>query len=162
MPAATSIRRTASVARKEFLHMLRDPGTLFFALAIPVIELFMLGYAIDTNVKFVRTVVLDQANTWDSKRLLEAFENSKDFSVVARVYTDEELSRTIVAGKARVGIKIPEDYSRRLEARQTAQVLVLVDAGFTDRDLGLEGGDVRPAEANLEDVFVTLARAEGG
>ncbi len=59
MSLSTSLRRTVSVARKEFLHMLRDPGTLFFALAIPVVELIMLGFAIDTNVRHVRTVVYD-------------------------------------------------------------------------------------------------------
>lgn len=124
---AFSFQRLYSVARKEFIHILRDPATLFFALFIPVLELFMLGYAIDTNVRDIRTVILDQANTRDSERLLRAFETSKDFKIVARVYTDAELSRMIVAGQARVGIKIPEDFSRRLEARQTANVLVLVD-----------------------------------
>ena len=125
--AATSLRRTVSVARKEFLHMLRDPGTLFFALAIPVLELFMLGYAIDTNVKHVRTVVYDACRTQESRALLAAFENSDHFDVVAMVDNDDELPKRIVAGSAHVGIKIPEDYSRRLAAGQTAQVLVLVD-----------------------------------
>ena len=48
-----SFQRTYSVARKEFLHIIRDPATLFFALFIPVLELFMLGYAIDTNVRHI-------------------------------------------------------------------------------------------------------------
>jgi len=125
---ATTFRRTSSVARKEFLHMLRDPGTMFFALAIPVLELFMLGYAIDTNVRHIRTVVYDAANTQESRALLQAFENSDDFDVLPRmVFTDADLQHAIVAGKAHVAIKIPEDYSRRLDAGQTAQVLVLVD-----------------------------------
>src|SRR6516162_370548 len=127
MNQSFSVQRTYSVARKESLHILRDPGTLFFALFIPVLELFMRGYAIDTNVRFVRTVVCDMAHTQESERLLWAFENSKDFKVVAHVYSDAEMSRMIVAGRARVGIKIPEDYSRRLEAGQTAQLLVIVD-----------------------------------
>jgi ABC-2 type transport system permease protein len=122
-----SLQRTASVARKELLHIIRDPATLFFALFIPVLELFMLGYAIDTNVRNVRTVILDQCKTEESRRLLEAFENSHDFKIVAQVWSDEDLSRTIIAGRARVGIKIPENYSRQLEANQTAQILVLVD-----------------------------------
>ena len=70
-----SMQRTASVARKETLHILRDPSTLFFAFFIPVLELFMLGYAIDTNVRFVRTVVCDFADTKDSRNLIEAFAN---------------------------------------------------------------------------------------
>jgi ABC-2 type transport system permease protein len=127
MSAATSLRRTVSVARKEFLHMLRDPGTLFFALAIPVMELFMLGYAIDTNVRHIRTVVYDACQSQESRALLRAFENTDDFDVVELVYRDEDLNQRIVAGKAHVGIKIPEDYSRQLEGGQTAQVLILVD-----------------------------------
>src|SRR5689334_13778852 len=99
-----SLQRLFSVARKETLHIIRDPATLFFAFFIPVLELFMLGYAIDTNVRDVRTVVLDQANTQESERLIQAFENSKDLKVIARVYTDAALSQTIVAGRARVGI----------------------------------------------------------
>jgi ABC-2 type transport system permease protein len=116
-----------SVARKEFLHMLRDSGTLFFALAIPVMELFMLGYAIDTNVRHIRTVVYDACQTQESRELLRAFETTDDFDVVEMVYRDDDLSQRIVAGKAHVGIKIPEDFSRRLAAGETAQVLVLVD-----------------------------------
>jgi ABC-2 type transport system permease protein len=127
MQTTFSVQRTYAVARKEFLHILRDPATLFFALFIPVLELFMLGYAIDTNVRHIRTVVVDHCNTRESQRLIQAFENSQDFRVVARVFTDAEMGRMIVAGKARVGIKIPENYSRQLEARQTGQILVLVD-----------------------------------
>src|SRR5260370_19380156 len=121
MSAVTSLRRTGSVARKEFLHMLRDPGTLFFALAIPLVELFMLGYAIDTNVRHVRTVVYDACRTQESRALLRAFENSDDFDIIEQVDRDEDLSQRIVAGKAHVGIKVPEDYSRQLAAGRTAQ-----------------------------------------
>ncbi len=122
-----STQRTYSVARKEFLHIIRDPATLFFALFIPVLELFMLGYAIDTNVRNIRTVVYDAAGTKESERLLQAFENSKDFKIVKTVYRDQDLSEAIIAGQARVGIKIPPDFSRDLEARRTASILVLVD-----------------------------------
>src|SRR5947209_1983931 len=58
--SAISVRRTLSVARKEVLHMLRDPATLFFVVAIPLMQTFLLGYAIDTNVRHVPTAVVDQ------------------------------------------------------------------------------------------------------
>jgi len=122
-----SLLRTFSVARKELLHILRDPQTLFFTLFVPVLELFMLGYAINTNVRDVKTVVVDHAGTQESRRLLEQFENSKDFLIVHKVHSDREASQLIVAGKARVGIIIPANYSRRLEAGETATILVLVD-----------------------------------
>jgi ABC-2 type transport system permease protein len=122
-----SLQRTMSVARKEFLHIIRDPGTLFFSIFIPVIELFMLGYAIDTNVRHLRTVVCDWAKTKDSRRLLEEFENSQSMDVVHMAMSEKEVNQWIVAGKARVGIIIPQDFSRRIEARQPASFKVLVD-----------------------------------
>src|ERR1043165_9300658 len=122
-----SLQRTYAVARKEFLHIIRDPATLFFALFIPVLELFMLGYAIDTNVRHISTVVLNQCQSEESRRLIRAFENSQDFRVVKYVQTEEEMNWMIRAGKAKVGIKIPEDFSRQTELRRSAQILVLVD-----------------------------------
>ena len=127
MSNGLSLRRTTSVARKEVLHILRDPATLFFAMFLPIVEMLMLGYAIDTNVRNVRTAVLDQARTQESRALLRSFENSHDFEIVKEVFTDRALHDAIVAGQARVGIKIPEDYSRRLQAGEQAQLLVLVD-----------------------------------
>src|SRR6516164_11810272 len=111
--SSSSSRRLFSVARKELIHILRDPMTLFFTLVIPILELFMLGYALDTHVRHVRTVLLDQAGTQESRQLLQKFENSDDFTIVARVHSDEELPRAIVAGTAHVGVKIPSDYSQR-------------------------------------------------
>jgi ABC-2 type transport system permease protein len=127
MNATGSWQRFVSVARKELLHILRDPTTLFFTLFIPIVELFMLGYAINTNVRDIRTAVLDQAQTQESRTLLQRFVNTDDFLVFREVFSDSELSQAIVAGDARVGIKIPEDYSRRLLAGETAQILILVD-----------------------------------
>src|SRR6266404_8282778 len=131
MPAAISAQRIISVARKEMLHILRDPAMLFFALFIPVLELFMLGYAIDTNVRNIRTVVLDQARTQESAQLIRAFKNTDDFDFIAEVSNDDELNRAIVAGQARVGIKIPQDYSRKLLAGESAQILILVDGSVS-------------------------------
>jgi ABC-2 type transport system permease protein len=148
--------RTFSVARKELLHILRDPQTLFFTLFVPVLELFMLGYAIDTNVRNVRTVIVDHAGTQESRQLIEKFEKSQDFRVVAQVFRDDEVSELIVAGKARVGIIIPENFSRRLEAGQTAQFLVDVDG--TESSIAAEAVNVSNAIALKE----SLERALGG
>jgi ABC-2 type transport system permease protein len=127
MAAKFSPQRVFSVARKEMLHILRDPTTLFFALFMPVMEMFLLGFAIDTNVRHIHTVVLDLDQKQESRTLLQKFENSEDFQIVEYVFSDQALNQAIIAGRARVGIKIPEDYSRRLEAGDTAQILVLVD-----------------------------------
>lgn len=151
-----SSRRLVSVARKEVIHIFRDPMTLFFTLVIPIIELFMLGYAIDTNVRHVRTVILDYAGTQESRQLLQKFENSEDFTIVARVFSDEELSQAIVSGRARMGIKIPSDYSQRLQAGQTAQLLILVDG--SESSVAAEAVNVGNAIALRE----SLERSLGG
>ncbi|MBX9679202.1 MAG: ABC transporter permease [Gemmataceae bacterium] len=153
-----SMQRTASVARKEMLHILRDPATLFFALFIPVLELFMLGYAIDTNVRNVRTVVCDWARTQESERLVRAFENSETFRVVEIVPTEEELHQRIVAGKARVGILIPADFSRKIEAREPASYLVLVDG--SESSIAGEALNVSNALALRDSLTRILTQSE--
>ena len=154
--SSDSLLRTFSLARKEVLHILRDPQTLFFTLFVPVMELFMLGYAIDTNVRNVRTVVVDRAGTQESRRLVEKFEKSQDFRVVAQALSDTEASRMIVAGQARIGIVIPENYSRKLESGDTAQILVLVDG--TESSIAAEAVNV----SNAITLRESLERALGG
>jgi ABC-2 type transport system permease protein len=115
------------VLRKEAIHIRRDPMALFFTVLIPLMQLFMIGYAINTNVRDIPTVVYDAAHTQESRRLLNRFVNSDDFKIVAYVDSEDELNREIISGRARAGLKIPPDYSRRLLAGETASVLVLVD-----------------------------------
>ncbi len=122
-----SWQRIRYIAYKEMLHILRDPQTLFFTLFIPIVELFLLGFAINTNVRDMRTVVVDFCNTQESRRLIDQFENSGDFKVVERHQSEQAAYASIVAGRAQVGIVIPEDFSRKIESQQTSPFAVLVD-----------------------------------
>ena len=96
-------QRIKYIAYKEMLHILRDPQTLFFTLFIPILEMFMLGFAINTNVRDMRTVIVDFCNTQQSQRLIEQFENSGDFKVVERHQLEQAAYDSIVAGRAQVG-----------------------------------------------------------
>jgi drug efflux transport system permease protein len=127
IPHSNPFTGLVPILRKEAIHIRRDPMALFFTVLIPMVQLFLIGYAINTNVRNIRTVIYDAAKTQESWRLLERFVNSDDFTIVKSVYSDAELNREIIAGRARVGIKIPADYSRQLLAGETAEVLVLVD-----------------------------------
>lgn len=142
------------MARKELVHLRRDPSTLFFALFIPVLELFMLGYAIDTNVRHVRTIILDQAGTQESRALIRAFETSEDFDVVEIARREAQLTEAIVDGRARVGIMIPEDYSRKLLSGETAQLLVIVDGSVSS--VAAEAVNVGNALALRESLKIVL------
>jgi len=115
------------VCRKEFLHIVRDPGTLFFALLIPMLQLFLFGFAIDTNVRQIPTVVLDESRTQESRRLLERFSSSDVFALKIYARSPEEMYAAIRSAKAGAGIRIPFDYARRIQDGTTASVLVLVD-----------------------------------
>jgi ABC-2 type transport system permease protein len=115
------------VCRKEFTHILRDPTTLFFALLIPVLELFLFGYAVDTNVRQIPTVIFDESHTQDSRSLIQSFAASDIFRISFYVQSEPDMYATMRSGKARVAIRIPYDYARNLQRGTTASVLVLVD-----------------------------------
>ena len=120
-------RGMVPVCRKEFLHIIRDPGTLFFALLIPMLQLFLFGFAVDTNVRQIPTVVLDESRTQESRRLLEAFAASDVFQLKIYAQSQDELYEAVRGGRARVGIRIAHDYARCLQDGTSAAVLVLVD-----------------------------------
>ena len=84
-------RGLVPVCRKEFLHIIRDPGTLFFALLIPMLQLFLFGFAVDTNIRQIPTVILDESNTQESRRLLQAFAGSDVFHLRLYVQSQEAL-----------------------------------------------------------------------
>src|SRR5215467_2035860 len=120
-------RGFGAVFYKETLHVRRDFGTLFFSLIIPLLQMLLLGYGIDTNIRQINTVVFNADGRRESRELLDRLKNSDTFHIARYVTSDREMNDMIVAGKARVGIKIPVDYSDRLLHQMSAQVLVLID-----------------------------------
>ncbi len=77
--------RTLTVARKELLHILRDRRALVVMFLIPVVQLFLLGYAATTDIRHLRTAVLDADRTAQSRDLIAAYRASNYFGVVATV-----------------------------------------------------------------------------
>lgn len=126
-PFGSVFRGFGAVFYKEVLHIRRDQMALFFALVMPLFQMFLLGFGIDTNVRQVRTVVFDENNHVESRELIDRLRNSDTFRVVASVHSDRDLNDAIVGGQAKVGVKIPWDYSDQLLRHGTAQVLVLID-----------------------------------
>lgn len=120
------MRGFVPVLKKEAVQMLRDRGTLRFAMLVPAFQLVLFGL-IDTNVTHVRTVVFDQSRTAESRSLVTDFTNTSYFDVVGYVPSHELLRDAIVSGRASVGVEIPPDFSRRRLNGQPADVLVLID-----------------------------------
>jgi ABC-2 type transport system permease protein len=120
--------------------MRRDSMAIMMALVVPIMEMIILGAAIDTNVRQVKTVVYDQSGVMDaggapgsapgssqSRALLDRFRNSDTYRIYKYVHSDEELNDEMMAGRAHVGIKIPLDFDRQLLRGENAEVMVMVD-----------------------------------
>src|SRR6266850_5400601 len=98
-------RGFGAVFYKETLHVRRDFGTLFFSLIIPLLQMLLLGYGIDTNIRQINTVVFNADGRRESRELLDRLKNSDTFHLVRYVDNDKDLNDAIIAGRARVGIK---------------------------------------------------------
>lgn len=119
--------RLLSLIRKEFIQISRDPRTLLLVIVIPVMQLFLLGYAATNDVRNVALVVLDQDKSPASRALLDAYRAADYFRLTYDVAAEEELQRLIDAGSARAGLIIPPDYERQLTAGGSAQVAFVLD-----------------------------------
>ncbi len=116
-----------AILLKELAHIRREPITLFFALVIPVFQLTIFGYAIQTTIDDIRTVVYNLDQREDSRELISAFVNSRKFKVVAEVHDQAAFDHALASGRAKVGVKIPPDYSDCLLRGRQAAVQVLID-----------------------------------
>lgn len=119
--------RVWAVARKESLHILRDPRSLGMAIAIPMLLLVLFGYALSLDVDNVPTVVWDRSQSPDSRELVSRLQGSRYFSVTDHVTSYAEIERAIDSGKALVALVIPEGFAGRIESGRSAPVQAIVD-----------------------------------
>jgi ABC-2 type transport system permease protein len=121
------MRRFRALIKKEMIHMLRDPRTLVFIFLMPIMQLVLLGFVNNTDIRNVPTVVFNQDNSRASRALLDSFNATGYFSFDYAVYSQVEVNDLIDSGKASVGIVIPPNYGSNLATGKTADVLVLLD-----------------------------------
>lgn len=118
--------RLSSIIRKEFIQIFRDPRTLVLIIVMPMLQLFLLGYAATTDVKNISLAVWDQSQSQPSRALLDAFRAANYFSIDYPVWSDEEYKELIEQGKIRAALIIPPDYEVRL-LEGNAQVSLVLD-----------------------------------
>ncbi len=119
--------RLLSIIRKEFIQIRRDPRTLALALGIPVMQLFLLGYAATNDVRNVPLAVYDQDHGPAARTLLDAFRAADYFRVAYDVDSEAQLRALMERGDARAGLIIPPDYTRQVQGFGTAQVAFILD-----------------------------------
>lgn len=120
------LQRIWAVLQKEFIQTLRDRGTLILMLSMPLLQLFMLGYAVDMNVEHIPTVVADQSLDAHSHAYVAAMVNTRYFDVIDYVANEAAVIQAIDSGRAQAGIVIPPGFAARVD-RGEAQVLFLID-----------------------------------
>ncbi|MGH9380099.1 MAG: ABC transporter permease [Thermoanaerobaculia bacterium] len=124
-----SLGRIRAVAVKELRQLRRDRLTLGMVVGIPILQLLLFGYAINTDVRHLRAAVADQAGSQASRWLVADAAASQVVDVVARVDTPEELEVLLRRGEVGVGILLPPDFDRRLRDPGRPAGQLLVDAG---------------------------------
>ncbi|MEZ4221124.1 MAG: ABC transporter permease [Polyangiaceae bacterium] len=119
--------RPLVIARKELLQLRRDRMTLAMMVVLPVMQLLLFGYAINTDVRHIPTIVYDQDRTAASRDLVRSLESTGFYDVLGDVRNYDEIERAVRSGRARVAIVIPTRYSSDLKLARPTQVQLIVD-----------------------------------
>lgn len=119
--------RTLTIAWKELLQLRRDRLTLAMMAVLPVVQLMLFGYAINTDVRHIPTVVYDQDRTAQSRDLVRSLEATGFYDVHGQVRSYAEMENVLRAGHAKVGVVIPSRYSSDLQVRRPTEVQLVVD-----------------------------------
>jgi len=144
------MRRTWAVARKEFLHILRDPRTLILAILQPLVMVLLYGYAIDMDIKRLRVGILDQDHTQQSADFVRRMTSSHFILDAGRVASREEIDTDFRRSKYHAVLVIPYGYSQSLSTEQNTPVQVLVD--------GADGTTAAAVSNYLNAVIALLSR----
>jgi ABC-2 type transport system permease protein len=115
------------IARKELLQLRRDRLTMAMMLILPVMQLLLFGYAINTDVRHIPTVVYDQDRSAASRDLAQSLRSTGFYDLVGEANDYDEIEHALRAGRARVGLVIPARFSSDLTRGQPTQVQLIVD-----------------------------------
>jgi len=122
------MRRLRALLMKEFIQMRRDRLTFAMMIGLPIVQLLVFGFAINTDVKHLPTAVYDQSMQQDSRDFLAALTASEYFDVTQVARSHEEVAAAVESGKTKVGVIIPPDFAENLKHGRSAAVQVIVDA----------------------------------
>jgi ABC-2 type transport system permease protein len=121
------VKRLISLISKEFIQIVRDPRTLGITFMMPVVMLFLLGYAATNDVRNIALVVSDQDQSPASRHLIEAYQQADYFTLAYVAFSETDIKNLIDNGSARAGMIIPPGYGRTLDAGGSAQVAFIID-----------------------------------
>ena len=156
-----SIARLWAVARKEFIHILRDPFSLAMAVGLPVMMLVLFGFALTLDVDHVPLVLWDQDNSPASRAFTQRFSSSRYFSLRKKVDNYRDVVHALDTREALAVLVIPRSFTRMIETNRQAAVQLIVDgsdANTATIAIGYAEGVVRAYSA---DVMLDTMRRRG-
>jgi len=113
---------------KEFLQLRRDRLTFAMMTLLPAMQLLLFGYAVQTDVRRLPTVVVDESRSSESRALIRVLANTDNFTFVAALPDRASAKRWIERGAARVALVIPPEYQRNIGSGNTGVAQMLIDA----------------------------------
>lgn len=119
--------RLISIIRKEFIQIWRDPRTLALILVMPIMQLFLLGYAANSEIRNLPLAVFDQDRGPGARALLDAYRASDYFEIAFDVDLEDQIQDLIESGDARLGMIIPSNYSTNIRGNGKADVVFMID-----------------------------------
>jgi len=122
-----SVSRILAIVKKEVRQLRRDRLTFGMVVGLPVIQMLLFGYAINTDVRNLRTAVADQAGTHLSRQFIAELGQTQVVDIVAFVETGADLEDLLLRGEASIGVLVPKDFDRRIIDRSRSAVQLLVD-----------------------------------
>ena len=122
-----AIERLLCVIKKEFIQIFRNSKMRTIVLVMPLVQSMVFGYAVTTDVKHVNTAVYDQAQTPESRDLIDRFIHSGYFSVKKVIRSDQEMDEVIDRGEVAAILRVPSDFSGKLATGTTAAIQIVVD-----------------------------------
>lgn len=144
--------RIIAMAQKEIIQILRDPRALALAFVLPMILLFLFGYAITLDIKNIPFGVLDYDKSVSSQNLISDFISSGYFKYKYALEKPQEIDSLVQLGKARIVLVIPGDYEKNLKRGSTADLQVIMDgadANTTNIAMGYTEGIIASLNSKL-------------
>ena len=122
------LRRSYAMLVKEFIQLKRDRVSFAMIIMIPLVQLLLFGYAINTNPRHLPTAVLLQENSDLGRSILAALKNTDYFKVIERPSSEAELDAMLASGKILFGIEIPRNFERSVRRGDKPAMLIVADA----------------------------------
>ncbi len=123
-----TLRRVKAIAKKEIIQILRDPRSLMVVLLMPLMQMALLGYGVNLDIKHVPICVFDRESSQQSQALMKAFQASIYFSIVETERDYDAVKRAIDGGGCKMAVVIPPDFSQDLATTNSASVQAILDA----------------------------------